>query len=192
MSLTMKVDPEQMLPEVQDMLYKLAWDATRLRGIPFEETLTEAYWQFMHACKLYGQVRTRGKNKGTVATNTKFSTFCHFVVENNLKTMSTKQFRLQFAEGTELNETITEGLTARPHRSPALEAMDELSGDAREMVALLLETPGDLFGIDITSPGKLLSKVKAYMMKHSGKSKQEVEQTHQEIATVFRRVWADA
>ena len=47
------VDPIEVFPTVEKMLYKLAWKFSKAQRLPFEDMRSEAYAGFMKACNNY-------------------------------------------------------------------------------------------------------------------------------------------
>jgi len=168
------VNPEEEFPKVEKMLYNLAWKFTNTYPIDFEEAKREAYYAFVRACYDYNPAR-----------ETKFSSWAYTWVWCHLKTLITKRTTdpLTFIEVKE--EIFGE---AAPERSPTLDMIDDLSEDAKEIIGLLLETPGELIGSKMT-PRQFLYKVKEILVR-GGKPKERVDKAHKEICEKFQAAWA--
>lgn len=168
------INPEEEFPKVEKMLYRLAWNTANAYPVTFDEAKSEAYFAFMRACQDYNP------NKGS-----KFSSWCYFWVWTHLKTFVTKRTvdPLEFIEIKE--ELLGE---APPERSDLLELAGELSNDAQEMIAMLIEIPDELHGVSMTAK-QLMKRVKEHLVK-KGKDRKRVDLAHQEICLCFRSAWA--
>jgi len=168
------VDPDEELPKVEKLIFDLAWKFTKTYPIDFQEARREAYYAFVRACYDYNPSR-----------GTKFSSWVYTWVWCHLKTLITKRTvePLVFIEVKD--EIFGE---AAPDRSPTLDMIGDLSEDAKEIIKLLLETPGELLGSACT-PKQLLHKVKNYLVG-KGRPKAEVDKAHKEIVQKFREAWA--
>ncbi len=143
-----KIDPEKELPRVQNLLYQLAWRAKNLR-LPFEEAKGEAYFAFMLACRSFDPSR-----------GMKFSSWVYFKVRNHLRTTCTRGSRdpLVFVE---INDEVCGA--APSNRKEFLEMLEDLSAEARELIHLLIELPGEILNDPPTSPRHLLARVCEYL-----------------------------
>lgn len=159
------IDPTEEFPKVENMLYQLAWKTAQAYPVPFEEARSEAYYAFMRACADFKPDR-----------GSKFSSWCYFWVWTHLKTFVTKRTvdPLVFIE-------VKESLLgeAPPERSEALEMLEDLSEDAKEIITLLIETPRELIGLAMT-PKQLLKKVKEHLVA-KGKARDRVDRAAEEI-----------
>lgn len=136
----LSVDPNEMLPTVEKMLYNLAWKFHSMYGWPFDEALSEAYAGFMKACRIYRP------GKGM-----KFSSYCYLAVWGFLKSESMK--RAKSAKNMPLVEIDEQVCGETPEISnPHLLMMTEhvRRGSLQQTFATLLsECPRELH--DITS-----------------------------------------
>ena len=173
---------DELFASVEKLLYQQAWAAAQRYKIPYNEALSECYWDFVRASN--GRFK---EDRGV-----KFSTFLQYLCMRHFQTIQRKRAK-QAARciEVELNE---ETVGAAPERhSPCLEAVEGLSAEAREIVGLLLETPAEV--VDVWRPVKpqqLLSRVKRYLQRKRGYSKKRLEEAHEEIQTTFRNIWATA
>jgi hypothetical protein len=78
-------------------------------------------------------------------------------------------------------------IAPRQH-SDCLEIWEELSGDAREIINLLLETPQELLE-EVPTPKRLLGRVKRYLIA-KGRKANAIHLAHLEIQGKFREVWS--
>jgi DNA-directed RNA polymerase specialized sigma subunit len=167
------IDPSVEFPKVEKMLYNLAWKTAETYPITFEDAKSEAYWAFMKACQDYNPDRGQ-----------KFSSWCYFWVWTRLKDVITFRTKdpLTFIE-------IDEDLLgeAPPTQSESLEVIESLSSEAREIVAMLLESPKELIG-QVTTTNRLLNRVKDYMVR-KGIKKDRVEEAVTEITIALRQSW---
>lgn len=126
------------------MLYKLAWKAKTPR-FSYEEAQSEAFLAFMLACYSYDPGR------GAL-----FSSWCYFKVWTHLKSHKAKlaKDRLVFME---LNEELVGAVPAC--RRIFLEMLDDLSGDAREMISLMTNPPKEVLASSPLTPQELLESV---------------------------------
>ena len=164
------IDPEQAFPEVEKMLYSLAWATSNKYHVPFEEVQSEAYFLFMKACQNYKP------SKG------KFSSWCYLVVSMYLRTFITKRAkdRLTFVE--EVGDDLMS--TAQEHEAPELIKLSEgATSDAREIISLLVETPKELVELAGVTPRQFMKKVKEYLIQ-KGRSAKEVDQARKELLLV--------
>jgi len=173
---------DAMLAQVQDLIYKLAWDAATQYNWPFDECLREAYWQFMKAWQYYDP-----------AKGVKFSTFYTMIfkwqIKSRIKELGKRHARLPQIEFQENLRGVLK-LKAPAARSPCLDAAGDLSADAREIVQLLVETPEELLE-GVLHPHWLLNRVRRFLINHKGYSGQRFREATEEIGAAFREVWAD-
>lgn len=169
------IDPNVMLPQVENMLYDLAWRATKTYPVTFEEARSEVYYAFMMACGDFKPDR-----------GAKFSSWCYFWVWTHLKTWITKR-TVDPMVPTEINEELVG--EAPPTTSPCLDAVGELSTDAQEIISLLVDTPAELLSRQTNTPLRLYHAVKKHLLAQ-GRSHEEVEKAKAEIEVKFRAIWA--
>jgi len=168
-----------MLAEVQNLAYKLAWDASAQYRLPFDECLGEAYWQFMRAWNYYDPKR-----------RVKFSSFYTQIFKWQFKSRITEKVkRQQRLPQIEFKDNLRGvlKLTAPATRSPCLEIWEDLSEDAREIVELLVEETPKKWR-SILSPELLLTRVKRSLMCR-GYTHDRFEAAQEEIRRRFQGVW---
>jgi len=172
MNETAAMNPEELLPQVEKIIYQLAHRFSRTYPIPYDECLSEGYWAFMEAVRRYDPRR-----------KAKFSSFVYFITWCKLKNLviSRSKEPLEFVEIKE--EMLGE---ATPDKSHVMEIIEDLSEDAKEIVSLLIETPRELIGVTMT-PKQFLKKIKAHMLKQ-GHSQEALDEAHEELCTYFQRV----
>lgn len=166
-------DPNKLYAEVEKLLYSLAWTTSKTYYVPFDECLSECNYAFVKAFNWRYDPK-----KGT-----KFSTQVATIAKWRLRSLV--RTRTLTIPTLELNEEIA-GF-APPDRSPCMEAIEDLSKDAREILALLFETPADILE-EATTPKRLLSKVKQHLIDN-GSDRRRLELAHAEIATRLQHVW---
>lgn len=190
------IEPESAYLEVQDFLRKLAWKFVARYNVPFEEAMREANWGFVQAVQKYDP------NRGA-----KFITFVGFTANNRL--MDWIMYRAKqpemvnieeavpflFLEETELFRTsdcVSEIPAHAPaQRSESLDMIEDLSTDAREIISLLIESPGELLGSAPATARQLLHKVKRYLVEQKGRNKKRIDEATLEIQTRLREGWAN-
>ena len=174
-SRVVKVDMEEAYASVEKMLFKLSWDTHHTYGIPFDECLSECHFAFVKALNW-----RFNPNKGT-----KFSTQVCTIAKWRLRSLARRQ-RLAVV-CLELDEQ-TAG-AAPPQYSACLEVVEGLSEDAKEIIALLLDTPIDILWDSPSTPKRLLTAVKDYLIEE-GRCRKCLKLAHQEIEAAFREVWS--
>lgn len=169
-----KMDPMVVFPEVEKMIYKLAWKTAEAYPVTFEEARSEAYWAFMRSCEDFKPGR-----------GAKFSSWCYYWVWTHLKTFVTKRTvdPLTFVD---IDDDLCGG--AAPLRNDCLELVSDLSEDAKEMISLFLETPAELVGVSMT-PHQYMKRVKK-MMVTKGRDRKAVETAFLTLQSRFQEVWA--
>lgn len=173
----MLINPETEFPNVEKMLYNLAWKTANTYPVTFEEARSEAYWAFMNACRDFNPTKAKGS---------KFSSWCYFWVWTHLKTFVTKRSvdPLCFVE---MNEDLVG--TAPAERSESLDLIEDLSEDAKEIISLLLETPEELIGMSLTTR-QLVKGVKNYLVKKKKRNKEKVDKAFEEARIHLQEAWA--
>lgn len=169
------ITPSEELPKVEKIIFSLAWRFTKTYPISYEECLSEGYMAFMKACQDYNPERGQA-----------FSSWVYYWVWCKLKDLVTKRTRDPHVF-MEVNDDLLGEVEML--RSDALDLFDDLSGDAKEIVQLILETPADLLGGQAVSAQGLLKKVKRYLIS-KGRSPQALEDAHKEIKIKFNTAWA--
>jgi len=162
-----------MFDQVKPMLWKIAWRYSQLYPVTFEEAKSEAYWCFLKACNNYRAGR-----------GTKFSSWCHFVVTQNMKSWimreSKRSARFIYYESAERIPEVAVEPTIPPlptsgqprhcgqiiwrmlHETPGelWDLMADLSQDGQELVLLLMEIPQDFRGTAHTHLRRVKSKMR--------------------------------
>jgi hypothetical protein len=187
------IDPIEVFPTVEKMLYKLAWKFSQSHRLPFEDMRSEAYAGFMKACNNYQP------KKGM-----KFSSWCYLVTWGFLQShiMKRASDRLCFME---LDENLTgaaprpvsgkllamldatekkpiqQGLQTLFSESPAelWEATEGLSTVAEDLFLLFLESPNDV--LNSRSKGEQVHQAKEYLAQKYGEEK--IHQGYRELRT---------
>lgn len=170
------VDPSEMWPKVEKLVYRLAHRAEALHGIPYEDALSEAQWGFMRACKRYKH-----------SSEASFASWCHLVISRRLQTLGIKRAkeRLDFME---VNDDLLQDHAPAP-TSLVQDLLAGLSEDAREMLSLLLETPQELLE-DVVSPRTLLRRVKDRLQAQEGRNRRKVNRAAREIRSTYQQLVA--
>lgn len=154
------LDPEQAYANVKLLLFKLAWATHHKYGIPYEECLSECHLAFVKALNW-----RHDPTKGTKFT----TTVC------NIAKWRLRSLVIGKAEAEPVVEINEEMLGEAPATFTDMrDLMSDLPQDARLLVDMLLETPAELIGLSMT-PRQLLRNVKALLIKHHGKTKQQVD-----------------
>ena len=169
------VDPEEVFPQVENIIYQLAHRFSKAYPISFDECLSEGYWAFMEACGRWDPKR-----------KAKLSSFVYFITWCKLKNLVIKRSK----EPLEFVEIKEEMLGEAPlDKSRVMELIEDLSEDAKEIVGLLIETPGELVGVEMT-PKQFFKKVKDYMLQPESPhwlTKRDVRKAQKELRNRFQR-----
>lgn len=170
MNQTAAIDPVEVFPQVEKIIYQLAHRFSRTYPITYDECLSEGYYAFMGACNDYKPNRKM-----------KFSSWVYYWVWCKLKDLVMKRSKepLDFVEIRE--ELLGE---AAPDKSQVMELIEDLSDDAKEIVSLLIETPHELVGVAMT-PGQFLKRVKTHML-HQGRCPQALDKAYKELRNRFQ------
>lgn len=171
--------PALMFEEVEPLLYKLAWKFANDYPYPSKEEMflecrSIAYRDFMDACAKYKPKR-----------NTSFSSYVYMRAWYGMKSHITERTKDPLVP-MELNDDLT---GAAPHYFNAAEMVEDLSADAKEIVSLILETPQDLLGGVPTTARQLMRRVKDYMIKHRGRTEEQINQAHIELRVRFSEIF---
>lgn len=172
------LDPNEEFPKVQNLVYDIAWTYTRRYGLDFEEAKAEACLGFAKAITRYDPNNSKGA---------KLSTLVYFLANCRLRRMVMD--RVEGPKYCELNLDIEHELEAPPERCAALEAIEDLSDDAKTIVQLLLEAPQELLE-DQPTPRQLFERVKDYLTWTQGRPHRKVKQACRELRTRLQEVWA--
>lgn len=167
------IDPEEMFPQVERIIYQLAHRFSRTYPVPYNECLSEGYWAFMEACRRYDTKR-----------KAKFSSFVYFLTWTRLKNLIRHRSKepLCFVDTVKHDAWLTAHATQ--DKSKVLELIDDLSEDAKEIVGLLIETPQDFIGMEMT-PRQLLRKVRALLVRR-GHKKRALRRACKELRNRFQ------
>lgn len=169
-------NPEKVYPEVENLLIKLAANTMRVYGIPFDDCMSECNYAFVKAAN-WRFDPTKGA---------KFTTQVATIAKWRLKSLVIA--RMQEAPTVEIDEEKA-GFVPEV-RSETLEAIEDLSEDAREIIALIVESPAELLGQVTTR--NVLKRVKTYLRKRrkSPFSRDQITRAEEEIQTRFQQLWA--
>lgn len=171
------VNPEEMFPLVENMIYRLSWNTSQTYPITFEEARSEAYTAFLCCCQDFKP------EKGM-----KFSSACYYWVWTILKDLVMKRSADPHSFIQEEKDLVAIAGGKETLRADSLDLVEDLSGDAQEMIKLLVETPGELLE-GVGTPKQLLSKVKNHLIKQ-GRERSRIEKAHIEIRTRLQESWA--
>jgi len=171
------VNPEEMFPLVEKMIYRLAWRTSETYPISFEEARSEAYAAFLCCCQDYKPDRKM-----------KFTSACYYWIWTILKDLVMKRSAdpLNFIE--EEKDLVALAGGKETLRVDSLDLAAELSEDAKEIIQLLVETPGELLE-GVPTPKQLLSRVKTHLI-NQGRERGRIEKAHVELRSRFQEVWA--
>lgn len=169
------IDPNAVFPEVEQMLYALAWKFVRkYPQLEFEDVKSQAYWGFLQAVRLWNPCKAA-----------KFSTWCYqvtyYFLQNLVMDNSKDAARLSFVE---IDDDLC-GAAPEP-QAPYRDVLHTLSQDAREIVSLLLDSPKEI--AEELTPKQLFSAVKKHLLA-KGRCQKRLKQAEQEITMQFRSVW---
>lgn len=172
------VDPEEVFPQVEKMIYSCAWKFSKQYPITFEEAKSEAYFAFVKSCYDYKP-----------ESGSKFSTWCYYWVWCKLKDLITARSKDPLVcveidddlcgEAVDLSEEFKQELA---------EIKLDLSDTANDILSLLLETPAELLeGVRPPTPRQLMIRAKRYLFAQ-GTDKCRLESAHKELEFQFK--WA--
>jgi hypothetical protein len=162
------MDMDTAFEFVEEMLYGIAWDFTRRYRLSFDEVKSEVFWAFMLAARKFDGDR-----------GMKFSTWITFKVTRYMRGWIKERFtdRLSFVE-----EVREDALGPVAIAKDWLEEVKGLSGDAREMLALLF----DISDHEKT-PARIAAELKREIGFEKGFDKVEQEITLQELRSKFQK-----
>lgn len=142
-------NPEQVFPQVEGLLRHLARQATLNWPSLFQDALSEAHWSFMRACGQFDPCR-----------GAKLSTWIAFRVSMDLR-----RWRMRLAKEASILTSIPEDYDppAKTKSDFPFDLIEELSEDAKEIVSLILESPGEL--AEEMTGRELLQAVRRYLMR---------------------------
>lgn len=176
-----KISPSRVFPKVEKMLYRLAWEK-RNRFFTFEEARSEAYYAFMKACETYDP--TRGM---------KITSWVWYRVSRQLHKYVARQAEKIHPEITDpfvLNGYIE----SRPQSTSRIwSGIQEMSGDAREMVDLLVNSPAEIQAQFTPehppTPKQLLKMVREHLKWEHGYDPVYLNITELEIESELESCW---
>ena len=119
--------------DVKKMLYRLSWKMVSKCGGEFDDWLSIANKIFVEAYLDYDA--TKGSQFSTWVYNRVSYAFWDFITDN-------KKYQDRFGES---NQLLAESSDSKPHRLDGI--LKELSEDAKTIVQLIIDTPGDLVSI---------------------------------------------
>lgn len=173
-----KLDLHETYTSVEKLIYKQAWFQAQRWDISFDEALSECNDAFMRAFyKRYDDRR-----------GMKFSTLLQMLIQFRFRTI---QHRKNKAEKGIIFVELEEELVGSVPVNPAevfSEKVEGLTADGREILRLLLETPGELKGI--VKPEVLLRHAEIYLRKQGVTSSKHIKEACEEVRSVFAQVWS--
>ena len=177
--MNMTVDPEEVFPQVEKMIYSQAWKFAKQYPIPFEEARSNAYASFMEACARYNPHR-----------KAKFSTWCNFLIWCNLMTEVTRRAKepIVFVEIVDEEVAGAAPLLSESFAELMEDVKASLSEDAKTILSLLLETPADLLGGIRPTPKQLMTRVKK-ALKAAGKNQWTIHAAQLELQRGLSVAW---
>jgi hypothetical protein len=176
-SMEFRVDPIEVFPEVEKLLYEVSWEFARKYPMTFEECRSIAYASFLKACVDY-----------TPDRKMKFATWARYWAWCKLKDHVMKHSGERISFTDEIGE---DELTSKPDidlPSPAMELLREMGQDAKTIASLFFEEGDELC---YTIP-QLVKRVKKYLCKEHKWTPQRFESTMEEMRTTFQEQWAKA
>lgn len=173
------VNPRKVFPEIENMIYDLSWRFAKTYPIKFEDARSIASMAFMKACADWKPDRVGPNGKPT-----KLTTWIYYWIWCELKTYVMKRTvePLCFCDIKE--EMVGE---APPLRAESLDLLCTMSQDAREIVALLLETPEEIME-GVHTVHKLVKRVKKTLVK-KWENPVRFQQAFTEAQAKFQEAW---
>jgi hypothetical protein len=177
--MNLMVDPVEMFPSVEKMIYCQAWKFAKKYPITFEEAKSQAYYGFIRACYKY----TPGKQK--------FSSWCYFLVWVTLKDLIMARAKdpmipVDPMPDTEAGRREAEELMgvstdeSGMFREGIEDTVSDLSNEAKEMLGLLLEPPAELLLRTRPTPKQLVCRVKKHLISQ-GRTKDQLQNAYCEL-----------
>ena len=174
------VDPEEVFPKVEKMIYSQAWKFAKTYPITFEEARSEAYIGFLKACYDYNP------SKGQ-----KFSSWCYYWVWCSLKDFITMRTRdphlpvdLTPSDSAERNKTEQMMGEAVELSTEFLQMLEDTifgaSDEAGELLNLLIEPPAELLKGERPTPRQLMTRAKKFLVA-KGKNRCKVDNAQVEL-----------
>lgn len=163
--------------DVKRLIYKASHKYSHAQGLPFEEVLSAAHFVFMRAFHYKYRVK-EGRKPAT------FSTRLHNSLNWELKDYLAKE--IPHLNHAEINEEL---VGAEAHDPAArLRIESELSEDARAVVKLILDTPGDLSVLchwEGVKSRKTFLRVLREHLADIGWGNQRIAESFKELRNVF-------
>ncbi|MDE2104490.1 MAG: hypothetical protein KGL39_45060 [Patescibacteria group bacterium] len=185
------MDPIEVFPQVEKMLYNLAWMFAKQHGEPFEDMRSIAYDGFMNACKSYSE-----------GGGMKFASWCYLRTWGSLKTHTMSKAKdhrrivfagnddesndlldimrrheddtipdersHQIAQAVETTRLMRKSWAALFQQSPREMAslVFELPSVAQEIVMLFMESPKEI--VNAATKTKQVEQIKEHLSKRYG------------------------
>lgn len=168
-------DREKLYESHVNQLRKLAWGfVSPSLGVSFEDLLSVTHQSFMKACDKYRE------GKGT-----KFNTFLHRVVRNDLINYIKKETRRAHLTGTSL-ENAPEGSSEENFRGSVFrDLIASLSEDARDICGILIHSPTDILEVVAEDSGPMIQRKILRYYSRQGWKKCRVERAFLEISQII-------
>lgn len=183
MKLKHNMDIDATYKDVEKLINKLAWRWHEKYFVDFDDCKSECHVAFLTAFRRFDPKRKGGA---------KFSTLVQMICQFRLRRMIME--RVQGPRWVALEEW-TEGANtiATEIRSESLALCHDLSDDAKEIVSLIFEMPGDLKGFRRPmEPKDYLMRIREYLVKKRGRKEYRVNRATTEIRQTLRAAWATA
>ena len=170
--------PEELLPQVEKMLHGLAWRFHKAYGVPYDEALSEAYYYFMNSA-----VRLWKPDK-----KTKFSTWCHFVVERQMISWIRSRAQGNFIQSVPELPEVAAVVPDVQEQGDIAELLSSLSEDAQEIASLIMDFPRELFRS--TASKRVMAVTRKHMTWECGKSVSQFHNAMEELRAGLKGVVA--
>jgi hypothetical protein len=177
-----RLNIDRAYEDVEKLMHGLALRWHRRYSVPLEECRSECHVAFCKAFRRYDPNHKSGAQ---------FSTVVQMICQFRLRRLIMDRCKaIPFVP----LEEWTEGAHYAPEaRSESLALVQDLSDDAKEIVSLLFEMPGDLKGFRRPmEPKEYLKRIKEYLVKKRGRSEWHVNRAAGELERTLRAAWATA
>lgn len=178
------VDPTEMFPKVENLIYKQAWNFTNRYPISFEDAKSEAYYGFVKACYLY---KPDGKRT--------FSSWCYFIIWCKLTDLVQRRAGdlLDFVEEPLGADVEDSELSKRFEQEVLSQLEEELSDLAKVWLRMLLNTPKSLLRRcnhgEHPTPTQLMDRLENHFIR-KGMKRATVRRARKELRTQVKWVLA--
>jgi hypothetical protein len=182
MKLKHKLDINRAYEDVEKLMQKLAWTWHKRYGVEYDLCISECHVAFVKAFRRYDP-----KHPGRAQFSTVVQMICQFRLR---RLIMDRCGEIPFVP----LEDWTEGAHYAPEmRSESLALVQDLSEDAKEIVSLIFEMPGDLRGFRRPmEPKEYLARIKEYLVKKRGRKIGRLNLAHAELNRTLRTAWAAA